>query len=168
MLDDADVTTIVVAKNSSNQFEKQVTINGLDKGTFYVRAYAKSSAGVNYGTVLKTNPDAVAYLSLPTFIHDGITFRVHPDLGSTMTWPQAMDACNNLTYGGYSDWILPSQDVLNTMYIHKNEIGGFSSTYYWSSTSGAYAAWMQNFDSGTQTTDDRSDYHRVRCVRKEN
>ena len=168
MLDDADVTTIVVAKNSSNQFEKQVTINGLDKGTFYVRAYAKSSAGVNYGTVLKTNPDAVAYLSLPTFIHDGITFRVHPDLGSTMTWPQAMDACNNLTYGGYSDWILPSQDVLNTMYIHKNEIGGFSSTYYWSSTNGSYAAWMQNFDSGTQTTDDRSDYHRVRCVRKEN
>ena len=172
MLDDADVTTIVVAKNSSDQFEKQATINKLSQNVFYVRAYAKSDTGVSYGEVLNTNPERIRYLSLPTFMHNGYTYRVHPDLGSYMTWWQALDACNNLTYGGYSDWILPSKEVLNTMYIHKNEIGGFSSTYYWSSTeygSGSSYAWYQDFKDGYQSDDHKNlNTYRVRCVRQEN
>ena len=169
-LDDASVTKVTVAKTSSAQFEKQVTISGLSQGTFYVRAYAKSSAGISYGTTIKLeHPDYAAYIALPTFIHNNYTYRVHPDLGSDMPWQQAIDACNNLTYGGYSDWILPSKDVLNTMYIHKNEIGGFSSSYYWSSTeNGSSYAWRQNFSSGGQSDYYKNDYYRVRCVRREN
>ena len=170
-LDDASVTKVTVAKTSSAQFEKQVTISGLSQGTFYVRAYARSSAGISYGTTIKLeHPDYAAYIALPTFIHNSYTYRVHPDLGSNMTWQQALDACNNLTYGGYSDWILPSKDVLNTMYIHKNEIGGFSSTYYWSSTESSSSgyAWYQNFSSGSQSTYSKYDTNRVRCVRREN
>ena len=170
-LDDASVTKVTVAKTSSAQFEKQVTISGLSQGTFYVRAYARSSAGISYGTTIKLeHPDYAAYIALPTFIHNSYTYRVHPDLGSNMTWQQALDACNNLTYGGYSDWILPSKDVLNTMYIHKNEIGGFTSAVYWSSTaySNTRDAWYQNFSNGAQDWWSKSNTYRVRCVRKEN
>lgn len=173
MIDDEEVTTVVVAKNSSEQFEKQVTINGLSRNVFYARAYAKSSEGVSYGAIIRVAAsEYLDYIQLPTFIHNGYTYRVHPDFGSSMTWQQAMDACDNLTYGGYSDWVLPSKNVLNTMYIHKNEIGGFSSTYYWSSTeysSGSSYAWYQDFKDGSQGDDSKKyTYHRVRCVRKEN
>lgn len=171
-LDDSSVTKVTVAKTSSAQFEKQVTISGLTQGTFYVRAYVKSSAGISYGTTIKLeHPDYAAYIALPTFIHNSYTYRVHPDLGSYMEWQQAMDACNNLTYGGYSDWVLPSKDVLNTMYIHKNEIGGFSSKDYWSSTSNpGYPdyAYYQSFYDGDQSDARKYYNYRVRCVRQEN
>ena len=184
-LDDASVTKVTVAKTSSAQFEKQVTISGLSQGTFYVRAYARSSAGISYGTTIKLeHPDYAAYIALPTFIHNNYTYRVHPELGSSMKWQQAMDACNNLTYGGYSDWILPAKDVLNTMYIHKGEIGDFqydTSLYdrdmYWSCTyegqyyTGGYyydCYWAQDFSSGSQESHTEGSTNRVRCVRREN
>lgn len=173
-LDADDVNSVVVAKTASTQFEKQVTIENLDSKVIYVRAYAKNDIGIAYGEVLKTDPkdaEIAIYKALPTFMHDGTTYRVHPDLGSTMTWQQAMDACNNLSYGGYSDWVLPSKNVLNTMYIHKNEIGGFSNTYYWSSTEDNYnsnQAWYQHFDYGGQDYYYKSLTYRVRCVRREN
>ena len=172
-LDANDVNSVVVAKTASTQFEKQVTIENLDSKVIYVRAYAKNDIGIAYGEVLKTDPkdaEIAIYKALPTFIHDGTTYRVHPDLGSTMEWQQAMDACNNLSYGGYSDWVLPSKDVLNTMYIHKNKIGGFSSTWYWSSTEdGISYAWYQDFDGGHQSSYYKSSTpRRVRCVRREN
>lgn len=111
---------------------------------------------------------------LPTFQHNGVTYFVHPDLGSAMTWSQAWDACNNLTYNDYSDWILPTQEVLNTMYIHKDAIGGFLNAAYWSSTTwyGSYYeyAYIQDFEDGRQfsySVGGSSNLFRVRCVRKE-
>ena len=173
MIDDADVTTIVVSKNSSNQFEKQVKISGLDKSTFYVRAYAKSSVGVSYGTILKLeHPDHAAYIALPTFTHNSYTYRVYPELNSLMDWEQAVDACDNLTGAGYSDWILPSREELRSMYIYNNEIGGFNkqiNAFYWSSTE--YYPYNQaygiNFINGTEEIEAISKKYRVRCIRKE-
>lgn len=174
-LDDASVTKVTVAKTSSAQFEKQVTISGLSQGTFYVRAYARSSAGISYGTTIKLeHPDYAAYIALPTFIHNSYTYRVHPAFDSSMSWYQAMNACDNLTYGGYSDWVLPSVDVLNTMYIHRSQIGGFTTGYhsseYWSSStdsSGDYA-YFQSFYDGDQGGEYKNFHKYVRCVRKEN
>lgn len=172
MIDDEEITKEVVAQSSSNQFEKEVTMSGLAHEIYYVRAYAKSSAGVSYGAIIRVEAsEYLDYIQLPTFIHNGYTYRVHPDLGSWMTWQQAMDACDNLTYGGYSDWVLPSKNVLNTMYIHQNEIGGFSSKGYWSSTeysNGSGYAYYQSFYDGDQGNDYKSDRFLVRCVRKEN
>ena len=179
-LDDASVTKVVVAKTSSIQYEKQVTISGLNSGIFYVRAYARSSEGVSYGAIVElATSEYLEYSQLPTFIHNGYTYRVHPDLVSKMRWQQAMDACDNLTYGGYSDWVLPSKNVLNTMYIHKNEIGGFEEvdavwSNYWSSTEyNNTVAWYQNFYNGKQGTQSKesNEYfslQSVRCIRKEN
>ena len=146
-----------------------MTISGLSHTIYYVRAYAKSSAGVVYGIVLQTNPDHISYLALPTFIHAEETYRVHPEFSDAMEWNWAMSTCANLTYGGYSDWVLPTIDILYTMYLYRNEIGGFSDSYYWSSTERSSSeAWCWVFYAGSQATDLKTYSHRVRCVRKEN
>ena len=48
------------------------------------------------------------------------------------------------------DWYLPSLDELNQMYIQRDVIGGFSSSYYWSSTENDWRenARRQNFNDG--------------------
>ena len=190
MLDDADVTTIVVAKNSSDQFEKQVTITDLDQTVFYVRAYAKSSAGVSYGAIVKLDASKhLEYIQLPTFMHDNAAYRVAPEFDvEYIDWYQATSMCENLIHGGYSDWVVPTKEELNTMYIHRAKIGGFKTYYgtytiyysYWSSTeNGSSYAWKQRWDSGDQSTTEKEkayysyggssyDRYRVRCVRKEN
>ena len=132
----------------------------------YARAYVIVSNEIIYGDIkIIQHP----YLKLPTFIHSGVTYRVYPEFSGEMSWSRAISTCENLTYGGYSDWILPAKEVLNTMFIHKNEIGGFSNTCYWSSTEdGSTAAWNQSFYSGEQDSYHKSYTFRVRCVRREN
>ena len=168
-LDDTSVTKVTVAKTSSAQFEKQVTISELSKATFYVRAYVKSSAGVSYGTTIKLeHPDYAAYIALPTFVHSGSVYRVYKNMG-TLTYQQAYNACDNLTYGGYSDWFMPSMTVLNTMYLQKAEIGGFVSSWYWSSTftyKSGYE-WAQDFSDGEQAHRSMSSVAYVRCIRSD-
>ncbi len=41
--------------------------------------------------------------------------------------------CGDLVLGGYSDWYLPSRDELNQLYVNRVAIGGFASSWYWSS-----------------------------------
>ena len=192
MIDDAEATKVTVAKTSSTQFEKQVTISGLSHTIYYVRAYAKSSAGVSYGAVIKIDAhNYLEYIQLPTFMHGNITYRVAPEFDiEYMDWNQATSMCDNLTYGGYSDWVIPTKEELNTMYINRAEIGGFKDKksngsyfiyyYYWSSTEyNVMFAYQQVWHDGRQTheykthaqeTDYQGNtfYYRTRCVRKEN
>jgi hypothetical protein len=42
--------------------------------------------------------------------------------------------CGDLVEGGYSDWYLPSRIELTQLYNNRVAIGGFTETYYWSST----------------------------------
>jgi len=69
----------------------------------------------------------------------------------------------------YDDWFLPSKDELNLMYqnLKKNNLGGFSVDYYWSSSEyNAYIAWAQHFGNGPQYNYNRSYLaYRVRPVR---
>ena len=168
-IDDVSVTKVVASNTTSNQFEKQVSIT-LGSSMWYVRAYAKSSAGVVYGKILTMqDPEYSEYLKLPTFDFGGYNYHVYPDMGE-MTWQQAISACNGLSYGGYSDWFLPSKYELIAMYQKKTAIGGFSYTYYWSSTEyNSSKAWGHGFGSGYQYDSDydKSYGFRVRCVRKD-
>jgi hypothetical protein len=172
MIDDAEATKVSVAKTSSTQFEKQVTISGLNKGTFYVRAYAKSSTGVSYGTTLKLeHPDYIAYTALPQFVYNESIYRVLPEFNSYFEWEEAMAICEETTYGGHSDWILPSNEILRVMYTFKYEIGNFDNTRYWSSTlipNVSYpTGYSFHFGDG-EIYDHGPKYQRARCVRKEN
>ena len=46
----------------------------------------------------------------------------------------AAKLCYDLVLNGYDDWFLPSSFELQKILINKNSIGGFSTSWYWSST----------------------------------
>jgi hypothetical protein len=80
----------------------------------------------------------------------------------------AAQLCAGLTYGGYSDWFLPSKDELDLMYenLHQQGIGGFAGANYWSSSEYSYdSAWLQYFLNGNQYSYSKNNYYRVRAVR---
>ena len=53
------------------------------------------------------------------------------DFPEKMNWDDAAKACNNLGEG----WRLPTKEELNKLFKEKDNIGGFESEFYWSSTS---------------------------------
>jgi hypothetical protein len=103
------------------------TFDASSLGTIYVRAYATNENGTAYGEQMKVNFD---YLRLPTFAHNGYTYRVAPDPyysdpNHCISWNDARTYCQNLTLYGYDDWDLPTYQEMITMYSKRNEIGGF-------------------------------------------
>jgi len=76
--------------------------------------------------------------------------------------------CKAYTQGGYNDWFLPSRDELDLMYknLKQNNLGGFQSLYYWSSSQGDYNyAWNQDFSNGGQYNYCKFSTYYVRAVR---
>jgi len=67
-----------------------------------------------------------------------------------------------------SDWWLPSQDELALMYstLHLEGIGGFESSYYWTSSQvSSTNAWALGFAYGNESNDPKSNAIYVRAVR---
>lgn len=63
----------------------------------------------------------------------------------------AAGVMGNYILNGFADWFLPSKDELNLLYQQKAVVGGFISSYYWSSSEGdSDEAWGQHFDDGAQ------------------
>jgi hypothetical protein len=74
--------------------------------------------------------------------------------------------CSEYTYGGFSDWFLPSKDELNQLYINRASIGGFHADFYQSSSEGgADSSFYQDFSSGSQGNAGKGELWRVRPVR---
>jgi hypothetical protein len=86
----------------------------------------------------------------------------------------AAGICDTLTRGGFTDWYLPARDELDSMFVHRNIIGGFNYTsfhWYWTSTEhDAPGAWIVDFNStanpNTGGWTNKFVQVFVRCIRK--
>lgn len=98
--------------------------------------------------------------------------------GAAYTQAQAITQCVNKRDGGYTDWVLPNKAQVTALFNNRFAIdpnnfnGGFADTgearYYWSSspvTGDINNGWVQEFDSGTQSTNGTATSFSARCVR---
>ena len=176
-IDVSEYTKVIAPTSDSQKIEINIpNITFTISNVLYARAYVIVSNEIIYGDVKMIQHP---YLDLPTFIHSGVTYRVAPEFDiEYIDWFQATSTCKNLTYGGHSDWVIPTKEELNTMYVNRAVIGGFKTQdrygyyyCYWSSSEySSSCAWAQTWLDGFQGVSDKDDsyYFRVRCVRREN
>lgn len=83
----------------------------------------------------------------------------------------AAKLCEDLVYGTYDDWFLPSMDELAVLYknLKTTDLAKFSTGYYWSSNQkDASTAYRYGFLGGNSGTADKSSLQYVRAIRKFN
>ena len=78
--------------------------------------------------------------------------------------------CYGLSYGGYSDWVLPSKDELNQLYLNRTSLDDYEPNHYWSSSEHGedwyIEVWEQNFNTGNQNYTSKYMANRLRPVRR--
>ena len=75
--------------------------------------------------------------------------------------------CDDYTYGGFSDWFLPSRNELAQIYTNRVAVGNdFGLGYFWSSSEEVYdGAWVRYFNGGADTNLAKANSLYVRPVR---
>ena len=114
-------------------------------------------------------PPLEVIYKLPTFVFEGATYRVSPNMKNGYNWNAAKSACNLLVYDNQTEWILPSLSMCKEMYNYG--VTGFTNRWYWSSSSANNTdtkAWYYDFSYGTSKYDTTAESYSVRCVRREN
>ncbi len=96
-------------------------------------------------------------------------------VGGTYTWANAIPACENLTYAGYSDWRLPNIKELMTIVDYSVYNPSINTTYftsqanfYWSSSTyvdNTSYAWYVNFINGYVVNSAKTNPYYIRPVR---
>ena len=89
------------------------------------------------------------------------------DLACNCTWSEAFDVMKSYTNGGLSDWRIPTIDELNLLFLNRAFVGGFSNSYYRSSTeTTASGAWEREmFTYGKILNGHKLNNSRVRPIR---
>ncbi len=90
-------------------------------------------------------------------------------LGDYNNGNYAAKLCDELEAFGYSDWYLPAKDELNALYLNMEDIGGFSTSgaYYSSTEANTVNAFNQYFNTGYAGSTVKTNNFRVRCVRRD-
>ena len=89
-------------------------------------------------------------------------------LGNCADRPIASSVASNYQSGSFTDWFLPSLEELKKLHINKKLIGGFSDSYYWSSSTydaKQEYAWYIDFNSGEESVIFRRHQFHVRAIR---
>jgi hypothetical protein len=96
---------------------------------------------------------------------------------ATMSWTEAIAACNALSYGGHNDWRMPNSNELDTLIdygedhptISKNRFPNTQSEGYWTSSMTNYGClnmWFTYFDNGQKAWEqDKNKQKYIRPVR---
>lgn len=161
-VDDPSTATIkAVVSGTSKEFSANIA--GLtDATSYYVRAYAISSAGAVYGEAIEfSHKDYVELRS------DGIMVQKY-DISSGATWEEANTLCKSSKLGGYSDWHLPTCGEAYALYENRSLLNLNTSIYYWLSEpyySGSTYYYAFEYYTGTEYHKEKSLTLRVRCVR---
>ncbi|RKE03421.1 CsgG/HfaB family protein [Marinifilum flexuosum] len=97
------------------------------------------------------------------------------DFTNKMTKGEAVRASKNLSYGGYSDWRLPTKEEIKVIHQHRYELTGLKKENYWfNKGSGIWMLHFRKYASHLSSTKegawyDGYDYTAyVRCVRTVN
>ena len=98
----------------------------------------------------------------PIILEQHLKFEVYPEDLGEHTWKDAKKVCEDLGDG----WRLPTREELHVMWLNKDNIGGFTNSYYWSSSEyGNFSAWIQYFYNGSQGFNFKSTTYYVRAIR---
>lgn len=136
-----------------------------------IAATSDQSSGINWQNGIQTNKRARADgvgagLKNTAIIIGSMEPGYSNAFAATVCNEYSVTAVGGVTYG---DWYLPSKHELNLLYLQKSVVGGFANVYYWSSTeyqsSMGEFAWIQNFDTGSQGSTDKSTLCYVRAIR---
>ncbi len=138
--------------------EAQIQKNKADSNFNNLQELKKTVIGANY------QGGIVFYWNDKTGKHGLIA--AENDIGE-FNWQQAKDTCLHLNINGYTDWRLPTDDELSSLYANRNVVGNFELAIYWSSTEfNALKAACQTFDYGIASNYNlKSLKYRIRPVR---
>jgi hypothetical protein len=135
-----------------------------DKGSYsdgwrYLEAAPADESGTyvwgGYGTSVSGTNTAIGKGKANTEAIVAKYGNAEPYAGKT---DYAAKVCSEKIFGGCSDWFLPSWDELYEMYEQRDSIGGFGSSWYWSSSqSSASHADRVYFSDGN-----KGDYYKLK------
>jgi hypothetical protein len=102
------------------------------------------------------------------FYAEGGQFKECSGELGTNNWNDGKTSAQNYNGGGFSNWYFPDRGDVDLMYqnLHRNGLGGFLSSGYWSSAEyNSTSAYYLSFYSGSWTSTGKSNSYRVRAVR---
>lgn len=77
----------------------------------YIRAYAINEIGISYSEQEVISYEKWEYIKWPTISYGGYTYRLSRNLGQ-MDYNTALSVCSTLELAGYTDWEIPTRELL--------------------------------------------------------